>query len=100
MIRPIHNMILIEPDPPVEKTAAGLILPQYEDDGFKSTDYATGMVKAIGPGLRSPDGIRLDPIVQRDKRVIFKAYRGQYIVTPDCKGFALVPEDQVMGYVE
>lgn len=61
MIRPLHDMILVKPDPYVQ---AGLIITKPEDT-------QTGTVVAAGPGKKMPDGKIRKMLVSVGDRIMY-----------------------------
>jgi len=103
-IRPLGDRVLVEipaKRDPTTATPGGILLP---DTARGRADR--GVVIAVGRGRVSPKGQLVEPAVKRGDRVLFDAYRIEYIVgqqitaaTPQAKpgDRFLIREDDIRG---
>lgn len=66
---PLSDRILVRPDKPLEKTTSGLLLSKQEEPRSQS-----GVVAAVGPGLRRDDGTVEKVGVDVGERVFWMGY--------------------------
>lgn len=104
MIKPLLNYVLIQPEDPPEKSEGGIYLPHGarsdEEEYGRSATWEIGTILAVGPGKITDDNIEINPRLQTGRRCYYKAYNGQIIESGPDKGKALIPSEQVAGYIE
>ena len=85
-LTPLSNCVLIEQD--IEKSSGLIVLPESK--------MASGIVVAVGPGLRKEDGslVPMDLVV--GDHVLFGEYSGQK-VKHEGKEYLMMREPDVIG---
>ena len=74
-LRPVDNYVVLLPDPEVEQSSGGIVIP----DNAKIHRHAlarTGTVVAVGPGKRNRDGVRMPIEIEVGTRVLYQNYDG------------------------
>lgn len=87
-VRPIRDMILINPEPIEEQTAGGIIIPRTA-----KAKHMIATVLAVGPGRVTDRGFRIEPEVKQGDRVLVREYNmAQAVSRVSDSGVMLVPE--------
>lgn len=97
MIKPLGDRVIIEPDALEKKTKTGLLLPHE-----LQTNFRTGIVKAIGPGLLSTSITEVSTEQFLSVKIGDKVMFENNIGTPikfegDDKEYILVRESYIAG---
>jgi len=93
-IRPIHNRVLVQRDPPTETTKGGIIIPDNAKEKITK-----GTVIAIGPGKATDSGRFVETTLKVGDRIIFGKYSGsEFEEHGDTRLF--MPEDEILGVIE
>lgn len=90
IVKPLRDMVHVEPKKKETKTAAGLFLPGDE----KSSNF--GNVIAVGPGKLYSNGQLIPTTVQPGQDVYYSELSG--INLPD--GTMLIPESEILAIVK
>lgn len=69
--KPLHDNIVIQPDPKKDRTDAGILLPETAQ-----SKPLEGTVMAVGPGRLLESGARSEPQVGPGQRVLYTKYGG------------------------
>jgi chaperonin GroES len=96
-IRPIRDQVLIKQDPPKEKLASGLFVP----DGVREKYEDIGTVLEVGPGKPLENGSLLKPAVEKGDRVMFKRRPGSHLgdANPEWKDLLMLRDEDIMGVI-
>lgn len=68
-VRPIRDMILIQPEPLEETTKGGILIPRNA-----KAKHMIGKVLAVGPGRVTDRGVRVEPEVKAGDRVLVREF--------------------------
>src|SRR5262245_54986673 len=93
-VRPLHNVLIVQPITSEEKTAGGLFIPDSAKE--KPTE---GKVIAAGPGKRDDKGNLIAMDVKKGDRILFSKYSGNE-VTLDGEETLIINEDDVLAVLE
>ncbi len=94
-VRPFGDHILVEPLLEDETTEGGIVLP---DATRKEIDQ--GIVRAVGPGRRLPDGSLVPMEVSEGQRVVYQRYAGKKVQLPGRREFYLMRASDCYGALE
>ncbi len=96
-VRPIHDMVLVQPEPVEATSKGGIIIPKNA-----KASYTIGKVLAVGPGKVLESGRRVEPEVKQGDRVIISGYNMAQKIDRfgGDDGPMLVPEMDVIAVVE
>ncbi len=96
-VRPIHDMILLQPEANPETTSGGIIIPKTVRDKTQ-----LGTVLRVGPGRVTETGRRVEPEVKAGDRVIYLENTiAQRINAASVEGDpVLLPEVEIIGVIE
>ena len=72
MLKPLHSLVTIVLDKKDKKTSGGLILPDNYGDIF-----LTGVVRAVGPGVKGSEGYEAIPDLIRGDHVMLAQHSQQ-----------------------
>lgn len=102
-IRPIRDQVVVRQDPPQEKLANGLYVPQTAS---RELQEDIGTVVAIGPGALA-GGARLPMVVAVGDRVMFRRRPGSALVPDareggreDWKDLVILDEEDIFAVIE
>ncbi len=93
-IRPLHDFVIVQRDPPSEKLGS-IIIPENAQEKL-----TRGTVIGAGRGKVSPTGRFIETTVKEGDRVVFGKYSGTEIEhhgAPDC---VCMTEDNILGILE
>lgn len=94
MLRLTDDNVLIRPDPPPDRTGAGILIgPAFHPDDDRET---WGTVVSTGPGFRTKSGGRAPMSVVPGDRVYYPNWAGT-VVQIDGQDHDIVTEGDVMG---
>ena len=93
MIKPLGNLILIQPDAIPETTASGLYVPETNTNKPRQ-----GTVIEVGTGIYNDHGELIQLQCKKGERVLFHAYSGIEVTITDHK-FVLVRESDILGII-
>jgi chaperonin GroES len=94
-VRPLGDKILVKRADPLDKTDAGIYLPESAKDKPKE-----GKVVAVGDGvLNKETGTYMPFTVKKGDRVIFTSYSGSEVKIGDDEMLILSEED-ILGIIE
>lgn len=68
-VRPLRDVVLLQPYLPDERTKGGIIIPESARDDAAAV--RRGIVRAVGPGRELANGRRVEPSVKVDDHVLF-----------------------------
>lgn len=98
-IKPLHNLVLLWPEPIPAQTPTGLHLPQGANSDTETRDGRTYRVLAVGPGLKRKNCI-VPPDLQPGDRVWLDKFSKYYptevedgLSLIDARGVAMVLGD-------
>lgn len=96
-VRPIHDMILLQPHPHAEMTAGGIHIPKNAKDRTQ-----LGTVLRTGPGRVLESGLRVEPEVKAGDTVIYLENTIAQRLTPQSVDGdpVLLPEIEIIAVVE
>ena len=93
MLKPLGNRVIIEVTKEEEKTAGGFVLPSSAKEKSQ-----TGVVIAVGEGLVTDNGVKIDMVVQVGDNVLFEKYAGTEIKF-DGKDLLVVKESDIVAVI-
>ncbi|MCS6828971.1 MAG: co-chaperone GroES [Caldilinea sp.] len=93
-LKPLGDRIVVEPIEQEEQTALGIFLPETAKEKPQQ-----GKVIAVGPGLRTENGERIQMDVKVGDRVLYARYAGT-TVKVDGKELLILKESDVLAIVE
>ena len=93
-LNPLHDRVVIKRIEADTKTASGLFIP---DNAKEKPDQ--GVVLAVGPGKRNPNGDVMPLTVQVDNRVLFGKFAGQQVKI-DGQELLILTEEEIYGIIE
>lgn len=93
-LNPLHDRVVVQRIVAESKTASGLFIP---DNAKEKPDQ--GLVLAVGPGKRNPNGDVMPLTVQVDNRVLFGKFAGQQVKI-DGKELLILTEEEIYGIIE
>lgn len=94
-IRPIRNLLLVKRDPPTEKTAGGIIVPEQAREKL-----TRGTVLAAGPGTLDTSGRFVETELKKGDRIVFGKYSGNEMEHRGEQDQIFMTEDEVLGVIE
>lgn len=96
-VRPIHDMILLQPEANPETTQGGIVIPKTVRDKTQ-----LGTVLRVGPGRVLESGRRVEPEVKPGDRVLYLENTiAQRINAASIEGDpVLLPEVEIIAVVE
>ena len=96
-VRPIRDMILLQPEPIEEVSKGGILIPRTA-----KSKHMIGRVLAVGPGRVTEHGIRVEPEVAVGDRVLVREFNMAQKVDRigGDDGPVLVPEMDVDAVLE
>lgn len=96
-VRPIHEMVLLQPEANPEATSGGIIIPKTVRDKTQ-----LGTVLRVGPGRVTETGRRVEPEIKAGDRVIYLENNiGQRINAAAQEGDPiLLPEIEIIAVIE
>ena len=88
-VRPIRDMILVQPEPLEERTEGGILIPKNA-----KAKHLIAKVLATGPGRVTDRGARVDPEVKVGDRVLVREFNMAQVIDRTGRegGPVLVPE--------
>ncbi|MBN2497265.1 MAG: co-chaperone GroES [Deltaproteobacteria bacterium] len=93
-IRPLHDKVVVKRIAAEEKTKGGIIIPETAKEKPIEAE-----VVAVGPGKRTEDGKRIEPMVKKGDRVLFSKWSGTE-VTLDGEEHLIMSEDDILAVME
>lgn len=93
IVKPMHDLILVEPAETVTKTATGLVIP---DTAAERPN--TGLVIEVGPG-RYDNGTFIATRITKNERVLFSKGIGNKVKV-DGKEMLLIREQDIIAVIE
>ncbi|MBI1372567.1 MAG: co-chaperone GroES [Phycisphaera sp.] len=93
-IRPLNDMIVIEPAKSEAQTSAGIVLPESAQE-----KQLRGTVVAAGPGRVNSDGERVAPQVKKGDVVIYSQYAGTEVEL-DGATYIVLGEGELLAKIE
>ena len=93
MFKPLDDRILIKKAPKVEKTSAGILLPETVEQ-----ESMEGVVVAVGPG-RFEKGKRIEPVVKVGDKVLFGKWAAKDVEIEKEK-YAIMHENDIIGILK
>lgn len=93
-LNPLHDRVVIKRIEADTKTASGLFIP---DNAKEKPDQ--GVVLAVGPGKRNPNGDVMPLTVQVDNRVLFGKFAGQQVKI-EGEELLILTEEEIYGIIE
>ena len=93
IVKPMHDLVLVEPAETVTKTASGLVIP---DNAAERPN--TGKVIAVGPG-RYDNGVFVETRLKADNNVLFSKGIGNKVKV-DGKEMLLIREQDIIAVIE
>ena len=93
IVKPLHDLVLVEPSETVTKTATGLVIP---DTAAERPN--TGTVIAVGPG-RYDNGTFVETRLAANNRVLFSKGIGNKVKV-DGKEMLLIREQDIIAVIE
>jgi len=94
-LKPLGDRVVVRPDKVEEdgETKSGLITPGKKEKSL------TGIVLAVGPGKRLPDGKLQPPDIKVGSKVYYAKFSGVEMVT-NKEEVLILHEDEIYGVVE
>ncbi|MER3414212.1 MAG: co-chaperone GroES [Armatimonadota bacterium] len=93
-LKPLHDRVIVKPEPPATTTASGIVLPDSAQER-----PLRGKVVAVGPGKRLDDG-KLAPLDLKPKEtVLYGKYAGTE-VTLNGEDYVILRVEDVLAVVE
>ena len=93
-IIPLYDKVLVKRIDVEEKTKSGIIIP----DTAKEKPIEAKVI-AVGPGKRTEDGRRMEPMVKKGDRVLFAKWSGNEIKI-DGEEHLVMSEDEILAVLE
>lgn len=93
MLKPLGNRVVVEVAQEEEQTVGGFVLPSSAKEKSQ-----TGVVIAVGEGLVTDNGVKIDMVVQVGDNVLFEKYAGTEIKF-DGKGLLVVKESDIVAVI-
>jgi chaperonin GroES len=94
-VRPLGDKILVKRADPLEKTDAGIYLPESAKDKPKE-----GKIVAVGDGVLNKETGKYMPFtVKKGDRIIFTSYSGSEVKIGD-EEMLILSEDDILGIIE
>ncbi len=93
-IKPLHDLVLVEPLEAEEKTAGGIIIP----DTAKEKPME-GKIVAVGKGSRNDEGKLAALDVKKGDRILYGKWSGTEVKV-DGDDYMIMKESDVMGVIE
>ena len=90
-VKPLSDRIVVIPEPAVEKTASGIILPDTAQDKPQM-----GTVMAVGPGKASDSGDLISMALKKGDKVLYGKYSGTEI-TVDGDDVLIMRESDILA---
>lgn len=94
MLKPLANRVIIEVNKEEEKTVGGIVLPSSAKEKSQ-----TGVIVAVGEGLVTDQGTKIEMTVKVGDQVLFEKYAGTEI-TYDGKDYLVVKESDIVAIVD
>ncbi|WP_062532744.1 co-chaperone GroES [Jeotgalibaca dankookensis] len=94
MLKPLANRVIIEVNKEEEKTVGGIVLPSSAKEKSQ-----TGVIVAVGEGLVTDQGTKIEMTVTVGDQVLFEKYAGTEI-TYDGKDYLVVKESDIVAIVD
>ncbi|AQS54394.1 10 kDa chaperonin [Jeotgalibaca dankookensis] len=94
MLKPLANRVIIEVNKEEEKTVGGIVLPSSAKEKSQ-----TGVIVAVGEGLVTDQGTKIEMTVAVGDQVLFEKYAGTEI-TYDGKDYLVVKESDIVAIVD
>lgn len=95
-VRPIRDMVLLQPEPLEETTKGGILIPRNA-----KAKHMIGRVLAVGPGRVTDRGVRVEPEVKAGDRVLVREFNmAQNIARVGGDERVLVPEMDIDAVLE
>jgi len=94
-VRPIQNWVLVRRDPPTEKTAGGIIIPENAKEKL-----TRGVVLGAGPGKLATNGFFVKTELKEGDRIIFGKYSGHEVEHRGDEDKIFMTEDEILGVIE
>lgn len=96
-VRPIRDMILLQPEPMEETTKGGIIVPRTA-----TSTHMIAKVLAVGPGRVTDRGVRVEPEVRVGDRVLVREFNMAQAVSRGTDGDKrmIVPEMDIDAVLE
>ena len=93
-LNPLHDRVVVKRIQADTKTTGGIIIP---DNATEKPDQ--GIVVAVGPGKRNPDGAVIPMSVNVDDKVLFGKFAGQAV---KIKGeeVLILTEEEIYAVIE
>jgi len=92
-IKPLGNLLVVEPIEEEEITAGGIVLPETAKEKPQK-----GIVLAVGPGERNDEGEYMPLEVKEGDRVLFAKYSGTE-VKYDGKKLLIMRESDILAKI-
>jgi chaperonin GroES len=93
-LKPLHDRVIVEPEPAETTTPSGIVLPDTAQE-----KPLQGKVVAVGPGKRLENG-KLAPMDVKPKdRVLYGKYSGSE-VRVDGKEYVILRADDILAILE
>lgn len=94
-VRPLGDKILVKRADPLEKTDAGIYLPESAKDKPKE-----GKIVAVGDGVLNKETGKYMPFtVKKGDRIIFTSYSGSEVKIGD-EEMLILSEEDILGIIE
>lgn len=90
--RPLRDQVVLKRDDAEEVTTGGILLA----DTAKRRPHR-GVVKAVGPGRRTPAGELVPVELAVGDRVVYETHPGGVTVRVDGEEFVVIPEDEILA---
>lgn len=95
-VRPIRDMVLLQPEPLEETTKGGILIPRNA-----KAKHMIGRVLAVGPGRVTDRGVRVEPEIKTGDRVLVREYNmAQNVARVGGDERVLVPEMDIDAVLE
>ncbi len=95
-VRPIRDMILLQPEPLEETSKGGILIPRTA-----KAKHMIAKVLAVGPGRVTDRGVRVEPEVRTGDRVLVREFNmAQQIARVGGDDRVLVPEMDIDAVLE
>ncbi|MFS8159833.1 MAG: co-chaperone GroES [Candidatus Roizmanbacteria bacterium] len=93
-IKPLFDYVLVKPDVNETKTASGILLP----DSSKEKPQI-GTIMEIGPGGTNPEGKKIEMIVKKGEKVLYKKWGGNEVKVGN-EEWLLIEQKDIMATVK
>ena len=96
-VRPIRDMVLLQPEPLEETSKGGILIPRTA-----KVKHMIGRVLAVGPGRVTDRGVRVEPEIKAGDRVLVREFNMAQRVDRigGDEGPVIVPEMDIDAVVE